>query len=161
VRPSGFPNSGVLTQTLQAVPIPRYSRNGAGLAWTSKIKSRAKMKAELLRFNGAVERDPAIAHHWFEVMRKCGDEVRELVHDGCPVACLGDTPFAYVNVFTSHVNVGFFQGAALPDPARLLQGTGKFMRHVKLRPGMDTTASALTTLIERAYSDIKARVENG
>jgi len=106
------------------------------------------MRTELLRFNGAVERDPAIdawmkehagelgaiAHQWFEVMRKCGDEVRELLHDGCPVACLGDAPFGYVNVFTSHVNVGFFHGAALPDPARLLQGTGKFMRHVKLRP---------------------------
>jgi len=103
------------------------------------------MRTDLLRFNGAVERDPAIdawmkehagelgaiAHRWFEVMRKCGDEVRELLHDGYPVVCLGDAPFGYVNVFTSHVNVGFFHGAALPDPARLLQGTGKFMRHVK------------------------------
>ena len=129
----------------------------------------------LLRFNGAVERDPAIdawmkqhtgelgaiASRWFEVMRKCGDEVRELVHDGCPVACLGDVPFAYVNAFTSHVNVGFFQGASLPDPARLLQGTGKFMRHVKLKPGTPTNAAALNALIEAAYSDIKSRVENG
>ena len=132
------------------------------------------MKTELLRFNGAVERDPAIdvwmnehagelgaiAHHWFEVMRNCGDEVRELLHDGCPVACLGDAPFGYVNVFRSHVNVGFFQGAGLPDPARLLQGTGKFMRHVKLRPGTTTDAAALRTLIEWAYSDMKTRVEN-
>src|SRR5437899_9019228 len=107
------------------------------------------MRTDLLRFNGAVERDPAIdawmkahagelgaiARQWFEVMRKCGDEVRELLHDGCPVVCLGDAPFGYVNVFTSHINVGFFHGAALPDPARLLQGTGKFIRHVKLRPG--------------------------
>ena len=133
------------------------------------------MKTELLRFNGAVERDPtidawmkehagelgAIAHQWFAVMRKCGDEVRELLHDGCPVACLGDAPFGYVNVFTSHVNVGFFQGASLPDPARLLQGTGKFMRHVKVKPGRSETVAALSTLIEAAYSDIKARVEHG
>jgi hypothetical protein len=132
------------------------------------------MKTELLRFNGAVERDPAIdawmnehagelgaiARQWFELMRKCGDEVRELLHDGCPVACLGDVPFGYVNVFTSHVNVGFFQGAALPDPGRLLQGAGKFMRHVKLRSGSPANAQALSRLIERAYSDIKARVEN-
>jgi hypothetical protein len=102
-----------------------------------------------------------IAQQWFQVMRKCGDEVRELVHDGCPVACLGDAPFGYVNVFASHVNVGFFCGAALPDPARLLQGTGKFMRHVKLRPGTATNDAALSTLIEMAYSDIKARVELG
>jgi len=133
------------------------------------------MKTELLRFNGAVEHNPAIdawiknhpgelgaiAHHWFEVMRKCGDEVRELLHDGCPTACLGDAPFGYVNVFTSHVNVGFFQGASLPDPARLLQGAGKFMRHVKLKPGTATNAAALTRLISAAYSDIKSRVENG
>ncbi|MHB8484197.1 MAG: DUF1801 domain-containing protein [Candidatus Acidiferrales bacterium] len=133
------------------------------------------MKSDLLRFNGAVERDPAIdawlkdhagelgaiARHWFDVMRSCGDEVRELLHDGCPVACLGDAPFAYVNVFTSHVNVGFFHGAALPDPARLLQGAGKFMRHVKLTPGTPTNAAALSTLIETAYADIKSRVEHG
>jgi hypothetical protein len=103
----------------------------------------------------------AIAHEWFETMRNCGDEVRELLHDGCPVACLGDAPFGYVNVFTSHVNVGFFHGAALPDPARLLQGAGKFMRHVKLRPGTPTNTAALSRLIDMAYSDIKARVENG
>lgn len=133
------------------------------------------MKTDILRFNGAVERDPAvdawlkqhkgelgaIARRWFEAMRKCGDEVRELVHDGCPVACLGDVPFGYVNVFTSHVNVGFFQGASLPDPARLLQGTGRFMRHVKLKPGTPTDAAALKALIDAAYADIKARVENG
>jgi hypothetical protein len=133
------------------------------------------MKPDCLRFNGAVERDPAIdawmkkhagelgaiAHEWFEMMRECGDEVRELLHDGCPVACLGDVPFGYVNVFTSHVNVGFFQGAALPDPARLLQGNGKFMRHVKLKPEMPTNHAALSSLIQTAYSDIKARVEHG
>ena len=102
-----------------------------------------------------------IAQRWFEVMRACGDEVRELLHDGCPVACLGDVPFGYVNAFTSHVNVGFFQGASLADPARLLEGTGKFMRHVKLRPGTDMNAAALSSLIERAYSEIKARVEHG
>jgi hypothetical protein len=133
------------------------------------------MKTDFLRFNGAVERDPAIdtwmkehagelgdiADEWFEVMRKCGDEVRELMHDGCPVACLGDAPFAYVNVFTSHVNVGFFHGAALPDPDHLLQGAGKFMRHVKLRPGTPANAAALRRLVEAAYSDMKARVEHG
>jgi hypothetical protein len=130
---------------------------------------------DLLRFNGAVGRDPAIdawmkehagglgdiARQWFEVMRGCGDEVRELLHDGCPVACLGNAPFGYVNVFTAHVNVGFFRGAALADPAGLLQGTGKFMRHVKLRPGTAANAAALSSLIDAAYSDIKERVEHG
>jgi hypothetical protein len=133
------------------------------------------MKTQILRFNGAVERDPAIdawmkshpgelgsiARQCFEVMRNCGDEVRELLHDGHPIACLGDAPFGYVDVFTAHTNVGFFHGAALPDPARLLQGSGKFMRHVKLKPGTPTNAAALTSLIHAAYSDIKSRVEHG
>jgi hypothetical protein len=133
------------------------------------------MRTELLRFNGAVERDHAIdawmeqqdgrlgpiASQWFEVMRRCGDEVRELIHDGCPVACLGDAPFGYVNVFTSHVNVGFFHGASLPDPLHLLCGDGKFMRHVKLRLGTAVNTVALDRLIQAAYSDIKARVEHG
>ena len=133
------------------------------------------IRTEFLRFDGAVEHDPAIdawlksrsgelgaiARQWFQEMRNCGDEVRELLHDGCPVTCLGDAPFAYVNVFTTHVNVGFFHGASLPDPARLLQGAGRSMRHVKLKPGTPTNTAALTRLIEAAYWDIKARVEHG
>ena len=132
------------------------------------------MKDAFLRFDGAVERDPAIdawmrshdgelgdlARRWFDAMRRCGDEVRELLHDGCPVACLGDAPFGYVNVFTAHMNVGFFHGASLPDPARLLKGTGKFMRHVQLKPGVSIDDAALNQLIEAAYADIQARVES-
>lgn len=128
----------------------------------------------MLRFDGAVARDPAIdawlearagelgdmARRWFEEMRKCGDEVREMVHDGCPVACFGDVPFGYVNVFRSHVNVGFFQGGGLADPARLLEGDGKHMRHVKLRRGTVVNEAALSRLIEMAYADIRSRVEN-
>jgi hypothetical protein len=132
-------------------------------------------RTDFLRFNGAVQRDPAIdawmkehsgplgaiAQQWFEKMRNCGDEFRELIHDGCPVACMGDAPFGYVDVFTSHVNVGFFHGAALRDPDHLLEGSGRFMRHVKLRSGESANAAALSSLIEAAYSDIKSRVENG
>lgn len=133
------------------------------------------MREQLFRLDGTRERDPAIdawldrqsdelgtlAREWFAVMRGCGDEVREIFHDGGAVACFGDVPFGYVHVFTAHVNVGFFQGAALPDPARLLQGSGKCMRHVKLRPGVKAEAAALRQMIETAYQDIKARVENG
>jgi len=160
-------------------PVPRSETMIQTLRRFSSInlcdKFRAVKTTDLLRFVGAVERDPAIdawmsghagplgniAHQWFEVMRACGDEVRELLHDGCPVACLGDVPFGYVNAFTAHVNVGFFQGASLADPARLLQGTGKFMRHVQLRPETPANAAALSGLIRAAYADIKARVEHG
>lgn len=132
-------------------------------------------RPDLFRLSGAVKLDPAvdawfnqqrvelgdIARQWFEVMRDCGDDVRELMHDGMPTACLGDAAFAYVNVFSAHVNVGFFQGSALPDPSGILQGNGKFMRHVKLAPDMPANPAALHRLIEFAYADIKARIEHG
>ena len=128
---------------------------------------------QLLRFTGSVKRAPAvevwlnqhsgdlgaIARYWFDVIRNCGDDVLELLHDGCPTACVADAAFAYVNAFTSHVNVGFFRGAELSDPNGLLEGTGKFMRHVKLRPDSEVDATALLTLINAAYSDIKGRLD--
>ena len=126
-----------------------------------------------MRFPTAVRRDPAIeywlqthrdelgaiARRWFQVLRGRGDDVRELLHDGHPTACVGDAAFAYVNAFRAHVNVGFFCGATLPDPDGLLEGTGRFMRHVKLRPGRDVDAEALRRLIETAYADMQARLK--
>lgn len=100
-----------------------------------------------------------IARRWFEVMRDCGDDVRELLHDGHPTACVGEAAFAYVNAFRAHANVGFFRGAELADPAGMLEGTGKFMRHVKLRPRTDIDAEALVELVKTAYSDIKRRLK--
>jgi hypothetical protein len=126
---------------------------------------------QLMRFPTSVKRDPtieiwmreqagqlgAIAQRWFEVMRGCGDDVRELLHDGHPTACVAAAAFGYVNAFKDHVNVGFFRGAEIADPHGMLEGTGKFMRHVKLRPEHDVDAAALTELIETAYTDIKRR----
>jgi hypothetical protein len=126
----------------------------------------------LLCFPSAVKRDPridawmqqhagklgAIAEHWFEVMRACGGDVCELLHDGHPTACVGTAAFGYVNVFTAHVNVGFFRGAELADPSGLLEGDGKFMRHVKLRPDSEVDAAALRNLIGTAYDDMRHRL---
>jgi hypothetical protein len=127
----------------------------------------------LLRFPSSVKRDPAIevwmhehsdelgaiAQRWFEVMRDCGGDVQELLHDGHPTACVGDAAFAYVNAFTHHVNVGFFRGAEIADPDGLLEGTGKFMRHVKLGPERRVDAAALTQLIAIAYIDMRRRLK--
>ena len=99
-----------------------------------------------------------IARRWFEVMRDCGDDVREVLHDGHPTACVGDAAFAYVNAFKAHVNVGFFRGAEIADPHGLLEGTGRFMRHVKIRPELDVDATALKKLIQTAYRDMKRRL---
>jgi hypothetical protein len=128
--------------------------------------------SRLFRFPDAVRQDPAIeawmrehpgelgaiAERWFEVMRECGDDVRELLHDGHPTACVGDAAFGYVNAFNAHVNVGFFLGAEIADPEGLLEGAGKFMRHVKLRPDRGVNDTALRKLIMAAYLDMKERL---
>lgn len=136
---------------------------------------REEPREARLTFNGTTPLDPVInawfadrtdalgsmARDWWIRMRGCGDDVLELFHDGCPVACIEDVPFAYVNVFKKHVNVGFFNGASLPDPAGILEGTGKRMRHVKLRPGMEIDEGALAELIDAAYRDARNYVAAG
>lgn len=123
----------------------------------------------LMRFDGVVENDPAIevwftaqpdelgkvARYWFDVMRRCGSDVREVIHDDQPTACVGDAAFAYVDAFSRHVNVGFFLGTLLDDPRGLLQGTGKYMRHVKVTPGVDVDRVAVAALIRSSYDAIK------
>ncbi len=122
-----------------------------------------------MRFDTAVRRDPAIdswfdaqAPHlanlvrpWFELMRSQGEDIRELLHDFHPTVCVDDKAFAYVNVFSAHANIGFFLGTSLDDPHGLLEGTGKFMRHVKLRPGEAHDEGAITALIIRACDHMR------
>ncbi len=140
----------------------------------SPNRSDAFIVYPLLTFDGSAEHSPAvamwfeskpveladIARLWFSRFRARGPEVKELLHDGCPVACVLNAPFGYVNAFRAHVNVGFFHGASLADPARILEGTGKYMRHVKLRPGQAPDKSALEALVAAAYQDIRARLRH-
>lgn len=129
--------------------------------------------SDLFLFTSAVRCDPVVAawfladdhpmrrlaEPWFQHMRDCGPDVRELMHDGCPTACAGEAAFAYVGAYSRHLNVGFFQGAALKDPAGLLEGAGKRMRHVKIRPGEPVDEAAIRTLIMAAYADMRARLQ--
>lgn len=126
----------------------------------------------LFRIENAVKRHPAVddwfadhpsplgvvAKRWFDAIRRAGNDVGEVLHDGQPTAFVDGAAFAYVNVFKSHVNVGFFQGSELFDPEDLLEGNGKFMRHVKLRQDAEIDETALVTLIGAAYADVKARL---
>jgi hypothetical protein len=125
----------------------------------------------MFSLSGAGKRDPiieewlnktdaltGIARAWFRKMRACGEDVLELMHDGHPVTCVEDAPFAYVDVFNSHTNIGFFYGAYLDDPAGVLEGTGKNMRHVKLKPGCEPDSVALRNLIHASYLDVKIRL---
>jgi hypothetical protein len=130
--------------------------------------------SDLFRFPSAARRDPGVdawfsrtddtlrwmAQPWFDEMRGCGADVRELLQDGHPTACVDDAAFAYVDAFSAHASVGFFYGAALDDPAGLLEGAGKRMRHVKLRWGREVNAAALSELIAAAYRDMRLRLQS-
>ena len=128
-----------------------------------------RTSAELFTFDTALVHSPGVeewfanepqqlfslARQWFTVFRECGDDVNELLHDGCPTACINGAAFGYVNVFKAHINVGFYTGAFLDDPHKLLQGSGKRMRHAKIRPGDALDSAALKLLINAAYRDVR------
>ena len=128
----------------------------------------------LFRLSGARRDDPVVAawfeagdpglrhlaRFWFDQIRACGLDVVECLHDHQPTACVADAAFAYVAAYRAHAAVGFFHGADLPDPSGLLEGSGKRMRHVKLRWGQPAPEAALQALITAAHADIRARLDS-
>lgn len=55
-----------------------------------------------------------------------------------------------VTPYSSHVNLGVFGGASLPDPAGLMEGSGKLHRHVKVRQDADVQRPELRELMVSA-----------
>jgi hypothetical protein len=129
-------------------------------------------EVRLFPLEGSVARDPGVqswfdqpptelrelARKWFSVMKASGPDVLELLHDGHPTVCVAGIALGYVNAFTEHINVGFYLGSTLRDPAHILEGTGRFMRHVKVRSIEGTNHDALRELIGQAYVDLKDRL---
>jgi hypothetical protein len=59
----------------------------------------------------------------------------------------------YIAVYALHINLGFYHGASLPDPAKLLAGTGKGLRHVKVSTLATANSAALAKLVRAAVAD--------
>ena len=59
-------------------------------------------------------------------------------------------PVAYVYSDTGYVQFGFFNGSALKDPKRLLEGKGAYVRHIKLRAPSGIDKPAFTALLKQA-----------
>ncbi|MCB1628920.1 MAG: DUF1801 domain-containing protein [Xanthomonadales bacterium] len=83
-----------------------------------------------------------------------------MMHDGQATACIGEAAFACIGVHAKHVSVGFFRGAELADPLCLLEGRGKLLRHVKLRPDRWVDEAALRALVEAACERVR-KLRNG
>ena len=115
----------------------------------------ADVAAWLSRHDGELGK---IARILIERLRDCGDDTRELIHDGRPTLCVEMAAFAYVDAYSCHAAIGFFEGASLPDPKLLLEGQGKRMRHVKLRSPADLNRPGLFALIDAAYHDMRQRL---
>ena len=111
----------------------------------------------LFRFSDAIRHSPAVERWFLTQPPGLGDRAERWFN--ALRGCVEDAAFAYTSVHATHVNVGFYRGAELPDPAGLLQGTGKRMRHVRLPAGEEIDEAALEALIAAAYADMKARLE--
>ena len=126
---------------------------------------------DLLRFPSAVRRDPRIeawfsdfadplrlmTRTWFERMRGCGADARELLHDGCPVACVGDAPFGSSTrsrlMLMSASTMAHACGSRRPARRR-----GQAYASCEAAPGKELDAEALSDLIVAAYHDIWRRL---
>lgn len=81
-------------------------------------------------------------------VRKSAPELTERLYMGMP-CYWGDRPLLYIADHTKHVNLGFYEGAHLADPDGVLEGTGKSLRHAKVRAKADLTP-ALARLVRAA-----------
>lgn len=61
--------------------------------------------------------------------------------------------YVYIAPHVSHVNLGFYKGASLPDPGHLFEGTGKALRHIKIRTPDDVDRPAVRNLVMAAITE--------
>jgi hypothetical protein len=65
-------------------------------------------------------------------------------------AYTAEKEICYLKPFSKHINFGFSQGALLPDPSGLLEGTGKTFRHIKIRSATDFENPAVHAMLKAA-----------
>jgi hypothetical protein len=92
----------------------------------------------------------ALGHELRRLMRKTVPGVKETVNPWRLPTFESNGPMCYFSVGKDHITFGFLRGTALPDPAKLLEGTGKSLRHVKVRSAEDLKKPALRKLIQAA-----------
>ena len=100
----------------------------------------------------------AIARRLRAMIRAVDAKTVETVRLGDNAATYGVGPkkmtdgYAYIMPMRGYVNLGFYQGALLADPERLLEGTGKALRHVKVRSLADANRASVRALVAAALA---------
>ena len=100
----------------------------------------------------------AIARRLRAIIRAVDKSTVETVRLGDNAATYGVGPkkmtdgYAYIMPMRGYVNLGFYQGALLADPERLLAGTGKGLRHIKIRSVVEANRTAVRALLAKALT---------
>jgi hypothetical protein len=100
-----------------------------------------------------------IAHRLRSIIIGIHPAAVEVVRLGDRAATYGVGPkktteaYTYIMPQQPQVNLGFFHGPSLPDPEGLLEGTGKAMRHVKVRTLEEAERPAIRLLLEAALAE--------
>ncbi len=95
----------------------------------------------------------ALTQRLRDLMRETAPEAEETPQKGWKTLSYrtGRGIFAFIAPHKAHVDLGFYEGADLPDPEGVLEGTGKKLRHVKIRSDVDIRPDAFAALIRAAW----------
>jgi hypothetical protein len=92
-----------------------------------------------------------VAERAEKLVREVGPTLKVETHWGMPWY-VGRDLVCLAGAFTNHVGMQFWRGSILPDPDHLLEGTGKNLRHVKLRTLEEVSSPKLARLIRAAIA---------
>jgi hypothetical protein len=104
-------------------------------------------------------RDGAIAEtlaRLVSIARDAAPDHDEIAYRGAPSFCIEGEPYCYLVPFSRHVTLGFCHGAVLPDPDGLLEGRGRYQRHVKVEAAGGMPAAAIARLIAASARRVRA-----
>jgi hypothetical protein len=83
-------------------------------------------------------------------VKRVAPGLQEAVKWGNGCCVMGNVPVAYVYSASDYVQFGFFRGSGLKDPQRILEGKGRYVRHIKVRKGSDINEDAFRVLLRQA-----------
>lgn len=112
-----------------------------------RMKAYATFDAYLA---GQTPRNQALIRELRALVRRAAPDLEEAVKWGNGCWVRGKENVAYVYSAAEYVQFGFFGGSALKDPKGLLEGKGRYVRHVKVRAPADIDERAFSNLIRQA-----------
>ena len=112
-----------------------------------KMKAYANFDEYL---SGQVRRNQDVIRALRTFVKRVAPQLQESVKWGNGCWVQGKVPVAYVYSALDHVQFGFFGGSSLKDPSGLLEGEGKYVRHIKVRRRSDIDEKKFGTLLRQA-----------